>query len=94
MKKMAVLIGEQRQREGIRMSLGLTLSGDEVWVYLLGVRLEEDEVAYGYLESIPELGGRVCTDQPENKSIFKNIEIQSPKEIKDSLLGFDHVITY
>jgi hypothetical protein len=81
-KKIAVLVRE-RKHEALRMALGSTLAQDEVNVFIMDGKLEEDE------EISMSLKVKIYSNNPDN-----NFEQKSTEEIALALPGYDVVIPY
>jgi hypothetical protein len=87
-KKIAVLING-REHEALRVAVGLTLSDDEVHVYLMDIALVRDEAVDQNLEALQLLRGKVFTNVSSNP-----FEVLSTEEIAARLSEYDHVIPY
>jgi|TARA_B100001964_G_scaffold198686_1_gene224573 hypothetical protein len=88
-KRLAVIV-RNRVDEAFRMSLGLTLMDDGVGVYVLDVKLRDNEPAAEHLELLEELGVKVFSNREENT----HLEFASTAEIARKLSGYDHVLCY
>lgn len=89
-KRIAVII-DNRQAEGLRMSVGLTLADDELTVFVL-TPLDTDDVAVAEnLEALQAMGARLCTDKPENPDYMERVSCTG---LGKDLLGYDHVLRY
>ncbi len=89
MKKVAVLVRD-RQDEALRMSVGITLLDDQIDVYVLDKKLEENEQNSLNIETLKELGQNIYTNFKENS----DLEFLSTEEIARRLLEYDHIIPY
>ncbi len=87
-KKIAVLVRE-RQAEALRMAIGLSLEDDEVDVFIMDRKLEDTPAVALNIETLNELGIRICTNNAEN-----NFEFMSTGDIARALVGYDSVIPY
>lgn len=88
-KKIAVLTRE-RQSEAMRMAVGLTLADDEVHVYVMDKKLEDDENIALNVETLGDLDIKISTNTAENS----NFELKSTDEIARELINYDTVIPY
>ncbi len=88
-KKIAVLIRD-RQEEGLRMAVGLTLKDDSVDVYVLDRTLEESVNNDLNLETLELLDVAVYTNFKGNG----NLPFISTEEIAERMLGCDGVLPY
>ena len=88
MKRIAVMI-DDRQVEGLRMSVGLTLADDELSVFVLAPLDTDDAAVAENLEALRAMGARLCTSKPENPDYMERVTCQGL-----DLLGFDHVLRY
>ena len=87
-KKVAVLV-KDKQVEGFRMAVGLTLADDEVNVFVMDKKLESDESIAPNVEMLGDLDVKICSNNPENK-----FEQMTTDEIGRALTGYDAVILY
>lgn len=88
-KKRIAVVVRDRKSEALRMAVGLTLADDEVNVFIMNDKLEtNDEIALN-LETLPDLGCAIFSNNPENK-----FEQKSTEEIANALTGYDIVIPY
>lgn len=88
-KKIAVLIRD-RQGEGLRMGVGLTLADDIIDVYVLDKEVERTEKNTLNLETMKDMEMNVYTNCRDNIGL----EYLSTEEIARRLLEYDHVIPY
>ncbi len=88
-RKKIALIVRDRQAEALRVAVGLTLADDEVNVFILDSKLEDDEKIALNLEALRDLKVKIYTNNPEN-----NFEIMSTEEIARALVNYDTVIPY
>ena len=89
-KRIAVMIGD-RQAEGFRMSVGLTLADDEISVFVLAPLDTDDAAVAENIEALQAMGARLYTDKPDNPDYMERIAC--PGLGKD-LLAYDHVLRY
>jgi hypothetical protein len=87
-KRIAVLVNG-REHEALRVAVGLTLSDDEVHVYLMDITLTRDEAVEQNLEALQLLRGKVFTNSASNA-----FEVLPTEEIAARLPEYDHVIPY
>ncbi len=87
-KKIAVLVRD-RQAEALRMAVGLTLEDDEVNVFVMDRKLEEDEAVALNVETLSELDVKIYTNNQENK-----FEFMSTEDIARALVNYDNIIPY
>jgi hypothetical protein len=87
-KKIAVLVRE-RQSEALRMSIGLSLADDEVSVFIMDRKLEDNEGTVANLEAMNAMGVKIYTNSRENSFQFISTE-----DIARKLVDFDIVIPY
>lgn len=88
-KKIAVLTRE-RQSEAMRMAVGLTLADDEVHVYVMDKKLEDNENIALNVETLGDLDVKISTNTAKNS----NFELKSTDEIARELINYDTVIPY
>ena len=87
-KRIAVLVRD-RQAEALRMAVGLTLADDEVAVFVMDNKLDDDEKVNLNIETLRDLGVRICSNNPENR-----LEYVTTVDIARTLVTFDTVIPY
>jgi len=87
-KRIAVLVRE-RQEEALRVSLGLTLAGCVVEVFVLDGPLAPTPTALGHLEGLREAGVPVAADRPGATLPHAGLA-----EIARRILACDHVVAY
>ncbi|MDA8078041.1 MAG: hypothetical protein M0Z79_03795 [Nitrospiraceae bacterium] len=87
-KKVAVIVTDN-QREGVRMSVGLTLEDCAVSVFIMDKKLESDEEIDLNVETLGDMDGKIYSNTPENSFEQKTVE-----EIARILPEFDAVIHY
>ena len=88
-KKIAVIIRD-RQDEGLRMSVGLTLEGDEITVINLGDPIDHHGDNDLNVETLGDLDcGRISVNEADEG--FEHMTMQN---IPQKLLEFDHVVPY
>lgn len=88
-KKIAVLVRD-RQGEGLRMGLGLTLANDIIDVYVLDRKIEETEGNRLNLEMLGDMKIKLYTNYKDNA----DIEYISTKELARKVLEYDHILPY
>jgi hypothetical protein len=86
-KKVSVVIRE-KQNDGLRMAVGLTLDDLSVTVFVMG-RLDQSENVRMNVESLGEMRASIVTNDPENAFVQMSTE-----EIARALVEYDAVITY
>ncbi|MFA6000852.1 MAG: hypothetical protein WC828_01905 [Thermoleophilia bacterium] len=88
-KKIAVIVSD-RQDEGLRMALGLTLEGDEISVFNLGSPIEMND---GNEMNVEALGEFDCLlySVNEKDAAFTQINMQ---DMPAKLLEFNDVLSY
>ena len=88
-KKIAVILRD-RQDEGLRMSVGLTLEGDEITVFNLGAPIERHADNDLNVETLGDLDcGRISVNAAD-----EGFEQMSMQNIPTKLLEFTHVVPY
>lgn len=88
-KKIAVLVRD-RQAEALRMSGGLTLLDDEVYVYVLDKRLESNKIIDKHLDMVQNmLEIPMFTNYKDNP-----YEYLTNEELANRLLNYEIVIPY
>lgn len=87
-KKIAVLVRD-RQGEAMRIAVGLTLADDEINVFVMDKKLEDNEGIALNVETLSDLDVKVYTNNPEN-----NFEVMSTEDIARALVNYDTVIPY
>jgi len=90
MKKKIAVVLRDRQEEGLRMAIGLTLMNDKVDVFVLDRKLEETEKNITNIE----MAGAVNIDMYSNCSENNGMKHLSTEEIAITLLEYDHVLPY
>ena len=88
-KKIAVLIRD-RQEEGLRMAVGLTLQDDSVDVYVLDRKLEDSENNKLNLETLEMVDAKLYSNFTGNGGL----QFLSTEEIAERVLGCDSVLPY
>ncbi len=88
-KKIAVL-ARDRQEEALRMAVGMILLDDQIDVYVLDRKVEDNEQNSLNLETMKEMDMRIYTNTTGNG----DMEYLTNKEIAARLLGYDHVLPY
>jgi hypothetical protein len=87
-KRIAVLVRE-RQAEALRMAVGLTLRDDEVNVYVMDRKLDDDPKVGMNVEVLGDLHVKIYTNNAEN-----SFEFMSTEEIAKALVSYDTVLPY
>ena len=88
-KKIAVLIRD-RQGEALRMSVGLTLEGDEITVINIGEPIDRNADNDLNVETLGDLDcGRISVNEAD-----EGFEQMTMQNIPQKLLEFDHVVPY
>jgi hypothetical protein len=88
-KKIAVIVREG-QSEALRMAVGLTLADDEINVFVMDKKIEENEGTALNVETLGDLDVPVFTNTPENSKF----ELKSTEDIARELVNYDIVIPY
>ncbi|MHB1325157.1 MAG: hypothetical protein ACYC0L_02955 [Thermoleophilia bacterium] len=88
-KKIAVIVRD-REREALRMSLGLVLADDEVSVFNLGSVIERNDDNNLNIESL-EMMDCILYSVNEKDENFQTIAMQ---DVPAKLLDYDHVVAY
>ncbi len=89
-KRIAVMI-DDRQVEGLRMSVGLTLADDELSVFVLAPLDTDDAAVAENLEALQAMGARLYTSKPENPDYMERVTCPG---LANVLLGYDHILRY
>jgi hypothetical protein len=87
-KKIAVLVRE-RKHEALRMAVGATLMNDEVHVFVMDEKLENDEDTEINLQMLEDLKAKIFSNNPENE-----FEQKTTEEIAGMLVNYDVVVPY
>lgn len=88
-KKIAIVITD-RQEEALRMSIGLTLADDEVDVYFLNSKVNNNADNELNIETGKELGVGLFSTCEQSENVRKI----SPQEMAGELLKYDHILPY
>jgi len=88
-KKIALLVRD-RQGEGLRMSVGITLMDDTIDVYVLDRKVESNDDNDLNIETIKDLGMKLVTNTKENAGM----DYLTTEEIAQKLLEYDHIVPY
>ncbi len=88
-RKIAVLVRD-RQEEGLRMAVGITLLDDIIDVYVLDRKVEDTEKNALNIETMREMEMNLYTNCRENE----DMEYLTTEEIAGKLLGYDHILPY
>ena len=88
-KKIAVMVRD-RQAEAFRMAVGLTLEDDEVNVFVMDNKLDDNDEAVSLnVETCNDLDVKIYSNNPENK--FEQMSID---DIARALVNYDTVLPY
>jgi len=87
-KKIAVLVRD-RQKEALRMALGLTLADNSISVFVMDKKLASDQNIKMSLEALADMKAEMFSNNPENQ--FKQM---TTEEIAQALTEYDVVIPY
>ncbi len=88
-KKIAVLVRD-RQGEALRMSVGITVMDDQIDVYVLDRKIEENEENEMNLEMIKEMEMNLYTNVKDNT----DMECMSNEDLARKLLEYDNILAY
>jgi hypothetical protein len=88
-RKVAILVRE-RQEEGLRMAVGITLKNDIIDIYVLDRKVEDTELNELNLDTVGMMDMKLFTNCPENDKMI----CLSNEEISERLIDYDHVIAY
>jgi len=88
-KKIAVLVRD-RQGEGLRMGLGLTLANDIVDVYVLDRKVEDTEGNRMNIQMLGDMKIKLYTNHKGNQ----DMEYISTEELAQKVLEYDHILPY
>jgi hypothetical protein len=88
-KKIAVLVRD-RQKEALRMSLGLILMDDVVDVYVLDKKVEDSEDNNTNIETMQTMDMNLYTNCRENPQM----NFLPTEEIAERLLQYDIILPY
>ena len=88
-KKIAVIVSD-RQSEGLRMALGLTIEGDEVHVINIGAPIERDDATNTNIGGLEMMD---CTLFSVNAK-DEGFQQMNMTDIPEKLLEYDHVVPY
>ena len=88
-KKIAVLVRD-RQGEGLRMSVGVTLMDDTIDVYVLDRKVESNADNDLNLETIKDMDMKLATNTKENAGM----DYISTEDLAQKLLDYDHVVPF
>ena len=88
-RKVAILVRE-RQEEGLRMAVGITLKNDIIDIYVLDRKVEDTEMNKLNLETVGMMDMKLFTNCLENDRMI----YLSNEEISERLIDYDHVIAY
>ena len=88
-KRIALLI-RTRQREGLRMALGLILMDDIIDVFMLDSNVEDIEENNTNIEIMKDMDMNIYTNLRENK----DLKYLSSEDIAEKTLQYDMIIPY
>lgn len=88
-KKIAVM-ARDRQKEALRMALGIILMDDKVDLYVLDRKVEEEKENMTNIETMKDLDVRLFSNCRDNNEM----EYVSTEEIARKVPEYDHVIPY
>jgi hypothetical protein len=88
-KKIAVLVRD-RQGEGLRMGLGLTLANDIIDVYVLDRKIEDTEGNRLNIEMLGDMKIKLYTNHKGNQ----DMEYISTEDLAKKVLEYDHILPY
>ncbi len=88
-KKIAVLVRD-RQEEGIRMGVGITLEEDIVDIYVLDRKVEETKKNVQNISVMKELEMNLYTNCSDNA----DMTFLTNEEIAAKLRDYDHILPY
>ncbi len=89
MKKIAVLVRE-RQKEALRMAVGITLMDDRIDVFVLDRKVEDTEENALNIETMDMMDIGTFTNIPDNS----DMELLSNEALAEKVLEYDHIIPY
>ncbi len=87
-KKIAIIVRD-RQHEALRVAVGATLANDEVNVFIMDDKLEEDYDIGVNIQMLADLKVRIFTNAGDER-----FEQKSTEEVARMLPGYDVVIPY
>ncbi len=90
MAKRIALLTRARQREALRMALGLILMDDIIDVYILDRNLEDTEENSTNIETMKDMDMNIYTNLRANDGL----QYLSSEEIAERLLEYDLIIPY
>ncbi len=88
-KKVAVLVRD-RQGEPLRVGVGITVMDDEIDIYVLDRKIEDNDENEMNLEMIGEMEMKLYTNNKDNE----DMEYISTEDLAKKLLEYDNVIAY
>jgi hypothetical protein len=88
-KKIAIVV-RLRQDEALRMAVGMILLDDAIDVYVLDLKVSENEDNALNLETMDDMDIGKYTNLASNEGM----ELLSNAEIASKLLSYDHVLMY
>ena len=88
-KKIAVLVRD-RQGEGLKMGLGLTLANDEVDVFVLDRKVEDTESNRTNIQMLGDMKIKLYSNHEANS----DMEFISTTGLAQKILEYDHILPY
>jgi hypothetical protein len=88
-RKVAIVVRE-RQEEGLRMAVGMTLKNDVIDIYVLDRKVEDTDMNRLNIETAGMMNLNLFTNSSENG----NMALLSNREISERLIDYDHIIVY
>jgi hypothetical protein len=89
MKKKIAVVVRDRQAEALRMAIGLTLEDDQVDVFVMDRKLEDDKAVAVNVEMLNDLDIKIYTNYRENQFKFMSTE-----DIARALVAYDNIVPY
>ena len=88
-KRIAVLVRE-RQEEGLRVAVGLTLADNAVRVFVVDCAVARTSPATAYLDALRDMGASLATTCAANA----DLELLTAPELARRVLLCDHILAY
>ena len=88
-KRIAVLVRE-RQEEGLRVAVGLTLVDNVVRVFVVDCAVARTSQAGAYLDALREMGASIAT----TCAATADLELLTVPELARRVLLCDHILAY
>ena len=88
-KKIAILVRD-RQGEALRMGIGMILADDEVNVFVLDSKVEENDDNNLNVETMGDMDVKLYTNCKDNA----DMEYLSTEDIAKKLLEYDNILPY